>query len=136
MRLYRALWLTLAYLIGASGAAIALLHDSRSVNAAIAVATGVAFGSVALMMQRDPSPETRQRRIMTTAVAGAIVCFAAAGLVLLFGPAVLSAAAVLLLISPTALHWLSSVLRRIWLWVSDGLSVNAAGLSRLRHRGA
>jgi mannose/fructose/N-acetylgalactosamine-specific phosphotransferase system component IIC len=132
MSVYRALWLTLAYVIGASGAAIALLHDSRGVNVAVAVSTGVAFASVALMIQRDPSPETSQRRIMKTAVAGAIVCFATTGLVLLFGPTALSAAVILLLISPTALHRLSSILQRIWLWVSDGLSINAAGLNRLR----
>jgi hypothetical protein len=132
MRLYRALWLTFAYVIGASGAAIALLHDSRGVNVALAVATGVAFASVTPMVQRDPSPQTCQRRVMRTAVAGAIVCLVATGLVLLFGPTALSAPVILLLISPTALHRLSSILQRIWLWVSDGLSINAAGLNRLR----
>ena len=133
MRLYRALWVTFAYVIGALGAAIALLHDSRGINIALAVATGVAFASVTPMVQRDPSPQACQRRVMRTAVAGAIVCFAATGLVLLFGPSALSAAVILLLISPTALYRLSSVLRRIWWWVSERLSVDAAGLTRLRH---
>lgn len=112
MRLYRAIWLALVYVVGATGAAIALLHDSRSVNAAVAVAIGVALSGVALAFQQDQSPETYGRHTMVAAVAGAIVCFAATGWVLLFGPATLPVVGTLLLVSPRALDWLSSVLQR------------------------
>ena len=104
----------MAYAIGACGAALSLLHDSRLVHASIAVAVGVATAGFATSVQ---AARTHKPRSSTTiaGMTGAVICFALTGFVILLGPAALLAIPLFTLTSPAALHHLSAIYLRMLL---------------------
>lgn len=112
MVLYRAAWMSVTFIVGCLGAAVALLSDHAKVNSAVAVAVGIAIGAITFVAQERRCVTDYRRQALTAAAVGAAGCCAIAGLNTLVGQRALLVMMWLAVTSPAAVqHYIATAHR-------------------------
>ena len=113
MALYRAAWMSVTFMVGCLGAAIALLSDHAKVNSAVAAVVGIAIGAIAYVTQEARCVTDYRRQALTAAAAGTAGCCAITGLNTLVGHEALLVIVLFTVTSPAAAQSYIATARRI-----------------------
>ena len=113
MVFYRAAWMSVTFVVGCLGAAVALLSDHAKVNSAVAVVVGIAIGAITYVAQEARCVTDYRRQALTAAAAGTAACCAIAGLNALVGQEALLVMVLFTVTSPAAVRHCIATAHRI-----------------------
>ena len=113
MALYRAAWMSVTFMVGCLGVAVALLSDHAKVNSAVAAVVGIATGAIAYVAQEARCVIDYRRQALTAAAAGTAGCCAIGGLNTFVGQEALLVMVLFTVTSPAAAQSYIATARRI-----------------------